>query len=203
MKSVPVFVGGLVCCVVLCGCAERKSGAAPELTGILYSRNADLDDAMSFTGAPVERREQFKETVRGTLADEAHMTFARGLLRARDREDTEAFLALVHPESLGLLSKPDEKQMVHYVVEQINRGDFLYSKQSPEFFVTQQVPESHDVDRLFSGSRAKPSTAITFYHYHQPKNMLVGTRFFLVKEGDVLEVIFPARKKPAQQEESR
>ncbi len=202
MRNISPFIISLVCCVVVCGCRPRGAAVTSEFGDILYSRST-LDDAITFTGAPAERREKFNKVVRGTLADADHLAFARSLLQARDQQDVDAFRRLLHQESLALLDKPGEKQMVHAMVQQVKSGEFLYAKENPKFFITQGIPQERDFLSLFAESAAKPSTTITFYQYYQPKNMLVGTKFFLVEEGGALKVIFPVRRQTAQQPPER
>lgn len=202
MKQVIALLTTIACAAVLCGCGARETVTTPKFEAILYSK-ASLDDAIAFTEAPLERRAQFKKAVRGTPADAVHLATARNLLHAREQHDGEEFRKLLHSESLDLLSKPDEKQMVHAMFRQVQSGDFLYAKENPKFFVTQGIPQERDTQSLFAESKAKPSTTITFYQYYQPKNMLIGTKFFLAKEEGALKVIFPVRRQTAQQPPER
>ena len=195
MKRVVAFLTILACTAVLCGCGAKETVVTPEFDVMLYS-DASLDDAIAFTEAPVEKR----ELVRGALADAAHLAIAQGLLQARDEKSVEAFRRLLHPESLGLLDKPGEEQMVHAMAQQVLSGEFLYAKENPKFFVTQETPRKRDLEGLFPESKAKPTTSVTFYQYHRPKDMLIGTKFFLVEVDRSLKVLFPVREKHAQQE---
>ena len=195
MKRVISVLTILACTAVLCGCGAKEIVVTPEFDVTLYS-GASLDDAIAFTETPVEK----KELVRGAPADAAHLAIAQGLLQARDEKSVEVFRRLLHPESLGLLDKPGEEQTVHAMAQQVLSGEFLHAKENPKFFVTQEPPHKRDLERLFPESKAKPSTSVTFYQYHRPKDMLIGDKFFLVEEDSSLKVIFPVRTKHAQQD---
>ena len=186
------------CTAVLCGCGARETVVTPKFDAILYS-DASLDDAMAFSEVPLEKRAQIKKSVKGVAADPTHLTVARGLLYAREQRDGKAFRALLHSESLDLLNQPSEEQMVYAMFQQVRTGEFLYAKENPKFFVTQGIPRERDLQSLFAESKAKPTATMTFYQYYHPKNMLIGTKFFLAEEGGTLKVFFPTRRMTAQQ----
>ena len=181
------------------GMVGQEEAVKGDAGAVLYSDTGGLDAAVAFAGVPAERREKVKKVVRGSLADVEHLHFASLLLAARDKRDKEAFRGLIHAESLRLLEKTGERQMVHAMVEEFDRGEFLYADVNPRFFVTQEVPRERELEEFFSEVTAKPTTSVIFCHYHEPKNMMIGTKLFLVREADSFKIIFPVRKRIAQE----
>jgi hypothetical protein len=83
MKHASLVAVGIVCCAAACECRGKENAVVPETAGSLYS-GSSIDEAIAFTTAPDEKRDQFKNVVKGTLADPTHLAVARSLLEARD-----------------------------------------------------------------------------------------------------------------------
>ena len=172
---------------------DQKDHNARSKRADLYS-GASLDDAIAFIEVPLEETARVKRSVRGPLADAAHLAIARGLLQARDQQDGQAFRKLLHSESLELLDKPGDEYMVHAMFQEVQSCEFLYGEDKPKLLVTQETPQAETLQGLFDESRTKPSASVIVYQYYHPKDMLIGEMYFLAEEEGTLKVIFPTRE---------
>jgi len=189
------------------GCERKEpenqpSDAAPEIVcPQLFQRSDSLADALAFIEVPEDRMESSLVCVRsrGRLADGQQLVFANELFSLRQSKNTERFKSLLSDATRRELDEPDNsKQMVRHHLEEVRNGTFLYGEWDVKFFAAFHTLTQDELDTLGEHvSFAPPPThAITFYHFHKPNSMLIGTRNYLIQNGDSYRIVTETLRKP-------
>ncbi len=188
------------CLLFALGCQKKgqESPSGDDTADIvcpqLYQGMDSLADALAFIEVPEDRLESSLAFVsrRGQLADSQQLVFANKLLSLRQNRDTELFKSLLSDATRKELDGPDtNKQMVRHHLREIEAGTFLYGEWDFRFFAAFHTLTQDERDMLAKHVRfAQPPThAIEFYHFHTPKTMLIGTRNYLIQDGDAYRIV--------------
>jgi len=200
---VSILAIGLLCAA---GCERKDQNNQPREVAVdiacpqLYQDSNSLADAMAFAQVPEDRMESSLASVgrRGQLANAQQLAFANKLFSLRKSRDTELFKSLLSDAARRELDGPDNhKQMVRYTLTEIENGTFLYGGWDFTFFASFHTLTQDELDMLGKHvSFAQPPThAITFYHFHKPNSMLIGTRNYLIQDGDSYRVVTETLRK--------
>ena len=181
-----------------CDRKEQESRSSDEATDLvcpqLYQGTDSLADALAFIEVPEDRMEVSLASVckRGKLAHAQQLAFANKLFGVRRSRDTERFRSLLSHATERELDGPDNnRQMVRHHMQEVKDGTFLYGEWDVRFFATFHRLTQDELDTLAKHvSFAQPPThAIEFYHFHRPNHMLIGTRDYLIQDGDSYGVV--------------
>jgi len=206
-RSVPVSVVLVVGFLLGPGCERKKPRSQPSdatadvVCPQLYQRSDSLANALAFIEVPQDRMELSLASVskRGHLADDQQLVFANRLFGLRRSRDTERFKSLLSDATRRELNEPDNsKQMVRHHLKEIRNGTFLYGEWDVNFFAAFHALTRDELDMLAEHvSFAQPPThAITFYHFHKPNTMLIGTRQYLIQDGNSYRIVTETLRKP-------
>ena len=188
------------CLLFALGCQKKdqESPAGEGAVGVvcpqLCQGTDSLAEALAFIEVPEDRLESSLALVnrRGQLADSQQLVFANKLLSLRRSRDVELFKSLLSDATRTELDEPDNnKQMVRYRLREVENGTFLYGQWDVKFFATFHTLTQDELDMLAQHvCFAQPPThAIEFYHFHTPKTMLIGTRNYLIQDGDAYRIV--------------
>jgi len=159
---------------------------------VLYQKADSLADAVAFIEVPKDRMDASINAVaeRGQLASRHQLTFANRLLSLRKTRDVSMFISLLSEGSKKQLDD-DERAMVRRYIGQIEDGTFIYGEHDFKFFATFRELTEQDQDELKEhGSFAEnPTEAVVYWHFHKPKQMLVGTTFHLITDDNSYKIV--------------
>jgi hypothetical protein len=176
----------------------------------LYQGTDSLAGALAFIEVPEDRRAVSLASVskRGELANPRQLAFANKLFRLRKSKDTELFKSLLDDKTRRQLDEPDtNKQMVRHRLGEVENGTFLDGQSDVKFFATFRTLTQDDLDVLGRNANfaQTPTHAIIFYHFHEPKAMLVGDRHYLIEDESsyriVMETLAQGELPPATRKE--
>jgi hypothetical protein len=163
---------------------------------MLYQKHDLFKNALAFIDAPAE---EYLDSVNGALhnlpkelAKDQQLVFANKLFILRISRDTDMFISLLSEGSRQHLDDIDNKKsMLHHYMRQVKDGTFLYGEYDGKFFATFCELSGEFLNSLSRGGMFSetPSHAIIYWHYHKPKTMLIGTTFYLIKDGQRYKLV--------------
>jgi hypothetical protein len=182
------------------GCERKEQESQPNdapaniVCPELYQGTDSLADALAFIEVPEDRMESSLASVgkKGRLAEGGQLALANKLFSLRQSRNAELFKSLLSDATRRELDGPDDsKQMVRHHLQEIEDGTFLYGEWDVKFFVTFHALTQEELDTLAEHvSYSQPPThSFTFYHFHKPNSMLVGTRIYLIPDGDSFRIV--------------
>ena len=159
----------------------------------LYQKHDSIKNALTFIDVPEDKIEEHLDSVNGALrnltkelAGGRQLVFANNLFNLSGSKDTDMLITLLSNGSTQHLEDYDNKKsMLYRYMRQIKDGTFLYGEYDGKFFATfcklsNEFLDSLREDIVFSET---PSHALIYWHYHEPKTMLIGTTFYLIEDG--------------------
>ena len=206
-RVVWTIVGVLVLAVVagllwgLPRTGSAGSGAAP-VDKQLYQGSTPVRSALAFIGAPQEEADKLLAMVErkgGKLAEGPALSLANQVFSLRRSRDVGLFRSLLSSGTKVVLEAPEDgMSMAHAMARQIEDGQFLHGDRDAKFFVTYRGLSENERAELRSDRSLMfpetPSACVVFYHYAEPRSMLIGTTFHLVEEGGTLRLVFAERR---------
>ena len=173
---------------------QPNDAAADVVCPQLYQSSDSLADALAFIEVPEDRMESSLASVtrRGRLANDQQRVFANRFFSLRQSRDTGLFKSLLSDVTRRQLDEPDNsRQMVRYHLKEVENGTFLYGEWDFKFFAAFHTLTQDELDALAEHvSFARPPThTITFYHFHKPNSMLIGTRNYLIQDGNSYRIV--------------
>lgn len=180
------------------GCRDKNEDSAQiqadnVLCPMLYQKSDSIAEALKFIDVPEDRFIFCLSSVRsrGHLADWDQLKFVNRLFAVRKSRDTDEFISLLSNASQSLLYDDGEKNLLSHYISLIEDGSFIYGESDARFFATLRKFTDKDDEKLKSHFifAEKPTDIITYYHFEQPKNMLIGTDLYLLKDKDLYKLI--------------
>lgn len=187
--------------LILAGCRDKdeQSASAPvedvNVAGpLLYQQSDSVAEALKFIEVSEDRFVTSLSFVRnrgGKLADQSQLEFADKLFGVRESKDMDTFVSLLSNATRAQLYDDNDKRMLHYYIEEIKNGSFIYGGNDFRFFAMFAEFTDKDEEKLKKHVvfGEKPTHIITFYHFDKPKNMLMGTNFYLLKDKDSYKLV--------------
>ncbi len=202
------IVGLLVVCVVaglfwgLPKIGQERPGV-PVIDEQLFQGGSPVRDALAFIDVPKDKAEKLLASVErrgGTLAEGPALSLANRVFSLRRSRDASLFKSLLSRGTKDVLATPDDGlSMAHAMARQVEEGDFLYGDFDAKFFVTYGELGENEREELETAKTLTfpetPSASMVFYHYHEPRSILVGTTFYLVDQGGTLKLVFAKRRR--------
>lgn len=205
------IVGLLVVCVVaglfwgLPKIAQEKPGTPPS-DRQLYQGSESVRAAFAFIDVPQDKVDKLLARVErkgGTPVEGPALSLAKRVFSLRRSRDATLFKSLLSSGTKDVLETPDDGlSMVHAMARQVEEGDFLYGGSDAKFLVTYRELSENERQELETAKTLTfpeaPSASMVFYHYHEPKSMLIGTTFHLVDQGGELRLVFAKRRRTGE-----
>jgi hypothetical protein len=180
------------------GCRDKNEDSAQiqadnVLCPMLYQKSDSIAEALKFIDVPEDRFVFCLSSVRsrGHLADWEQLEFANRLFAVRKSRDTDEFISLLSNATRDQLYDDNNKRMLHYYIEEIKNGSFICGGNDFKLFAIFAEFTDKDEEKLKKhvAFGEKPTHIVTYYHFDKPKNMLMGTNFYLLKEKDSYKLV--------------
>ena len=90
---------------------------------------------------------------------------------------------IVKANRVKKLFNDNSYKMLQHHIKKIEEGEFLYGKYNFNFFATFKELTNKEVNELKEDAvfSELPTHSVVYWHFHQPKRMLIGTTFYLKK----------------------
>jgi len=196
------YISATLCALIflfLPGCQRKDRQSRPTETGdeivcpMLYQEDESFVNALQFIEVPEERLETSLSSVRnrGELASQSQLLFANKLFSIRRSGNVDIFVSMLSEGTKKQLNNDDNKRMLHHYIREIKDKTFLYGEHDFKFFASFREFTQEDGEMLkkhVSFSDA-PSHIIHYFHFHKPKNMLIGSTFYLMEDSGSYKIV--------------
>ena len=160
---------------------------------MLYQESDSLTDALKFIDAREDKLESYISFTgkKGKLANQDQLKFANKLFSLRRSKDAEFFISLLSERTRDQLNDNDKNGILHNHINQIKNETFLYGEYDFKFFVTisELAEEERDELQKKAGFAETPTHNIIYWHFHKPKNMMIGTTFYLIENQGLYSIV--------------
>ena len=196
------YISATLCALIflfLPGCQRKDRQSRPTGTGdeivcpMLYQESESFVDAMQFIEVPEDRLEISLSSVRnrGELASQSQLLFANKLFSIRKSGNVDIFVSMLSERTKKQLNTDNNKRMLHHYIREIKDKTLLYGEHDFKFFASFREFTQEDGEMLkkhVSFSDA-PSHIIYYFHFHKPKNMLIGSTFYLMEDSGSYKIV--------------
>jgi len=159
---------------------------------MLYQKRNSLNDALVFIEAREDKLESYISSVgeKRELVNQDQLNFANKLFSLRTSKDTEFFISLLSEKANEQLKDDNKNGILIHHIEEIKNGTFLYGEYDFKFFATLGKLSKEEHDKLQNVDFTEtPTHNIVYWHFHKPKNMLIGSTYYLIEDEDSYKIV--------------
>ena len=195
---------------LLLGCEESglevdQSYASEDVVCDNLYQGESTEEAIVFIGVPEDARKSRLGSIEGSgkLASKKELEFANKVLKVGRSRSVEDFTSLLSKRMQEIMRTGDKESVLWERVHLIKEGHYLDSSCEEDFHGRCDAKFLVMVDKLdknpAEGHRHLhfpeiPTHKFTFFHFHKPNYMLIGSTVYMVEEGSDYKIVVESLK---------
>ena len=159
---------------------------------MLYQKSDSVNNALVFIEVPEDRLESYISSVSetGELTKQDQLSFANILFSLRKSKDVELYISILGEKTKEQLQDDNKNGILLQRISSIQEGTFLYGEYDYKYFATFDKLSKEQQDGLqIRNFTETPTYNIVYWHFHKPKNMLIGTTVYFTEDSGSFKIV--------------
>ncbi|MBN2589682.1 MAG: hypothetical protein JXA96_07460 [Sedimentisphaerales bacterium] len=159
---------------------------------MLYQQNDSISDALNFIEVPEEKMETYLTTVQnnGELASGDILKFANKYFSLRTSKNSERYISMLSDKTKEIIDDDNKNGSLFYHINRIKNGTFLNSENEYKYFAVSSIITNELQNSLKRDNFTQmPTHRIIFYYFNEPRDMLMVSSVYMVKEQDSYKIV--------------